>query len=78
MHSQFRDGNRDKVKGHVGLVNEGVSSDDEGEVCVAEWVNTPKDRPIMCTFLKPGSGKKEEMKFTFDITKCDKLFNVLL
>jgi hypothetical protein len=55
-----------------------VPSDDEAEVCVAEWVDTPKDRPITCTFLKPGSGKKKEVRFTFDITKCDKLFDVLL
>jgi hypothetical protein len=55
-----------------------VPSDDEVEVCVVEWVDTPKDRPITCTFLKPGSGKKKEVRFTFDITKCDKIFDVLL
>jgi hypothetical protein len=55
-----------------------VPSDDEAEVCVAEWVDTPKDKPITCTFLKPGPGKKKEVRFTFDITKCDKLFDVLL
>jgi hypothetical protein len=60
------------------LEDEGLPSDDEAKVCVADWVDTPKDKPIMCTFLKPGMGKKEEMRFTFDTTKCDKLFDVLL
>jgi hypothetical protein len=45
---------------------------------VAEWVDTPKGKPMTCPFLKPESGKKGEMKFTFDIFKCDKLFDVLL
>jgi hypothetical protein len=78
MHSRFRNGNKDREKGNVGLVEENVPSDDEAEVWLAEWVDTPKDKPIMCTFLKPESGKREEMRFTFDITKCDKLFDVLL
>jgi hypothetical protein len=47
-------------------------------VCVAEWVDTSKDKPITCTFLKPGPGKKDEMKFAFDVTKCDNLFDALL
>jgi hypothetical protein len=28
--------------------------------------------------LEVGTPKKEEMRFMFDITKCDKLFDVLL
>jgi hypothetical protein len=31
------------------------------EVCVDEWVDTPKDKPISCTFLKPNVGWKEEI-----------------
>jgi hypothetical protein len=30
------------------------------------------------SFSEAGRGKKDEMKFTFDMSKCDKLFNVLL
>jgi hypothetical protein len=40
--------------------------------------DTPKDKHIACSFLKPGPGKRDEMKFTFDVSKCDKLFDVLL
>lgn len=43
---------------------------------MAEWVDTPK--PIPCPFLKSNLGKREEMRYTFDVSKCDKLFDVLL
>jgi hypothetical protein len=45
---------------------------------VADWVDTPKNKPMSCAFLKPESRKKEDLKFTFDVSKCDKLFDVLL
>jgi hypothetical protein len=48
------------------------------EVCTAEWVDMPKSKLVTCPFLKPGPGKKDEMQFTFDLTKCDKFFDVLL
>ena len=48
-------------------------SDSEGEVEVelAEWVSNRK--PIACPF-----GKKEPEKFGFDISKADKIFDLLL
>ena len=48
-------------------------SDSEGEVEVelAEWVSNRK--PIACPF-----GKKKPKKFGFDITKADKIFDLLL
>jgi hypothetical protein len=46
--------------------------------CVAEWVDTPKRRSISCSFLKPNTNKKGEMQYTFDVTKYDRLFNVLV
>ena len=48
-------------------------SDSEGEVEVelAEWVSNRK--PIACPF-----GKKEPEKFSFDVTKADKIFDLLL
>jgi hypothetical protein len=41
-----------------------------------EWVDTPK--PVSCPFLRPNTDRKEEMRYTFDVTKCDKLFDVLV
>jgi hypothetical protein len=45
---------------------------------MVEWVDTPRDKPLSCSLLKSSPGKKEEVKFTFDVSKCDKLFDVLL
>jgi hypothetical protein len=69
-----------KKKEHtsVGLVEDNTGSDDHAKVCVSEWVDTPRGKPMVCSFLKPGAGGKEEMCFTFEVTKCDKLFDVLL
>jgi hypothetical protein len=53
-----------------------VSSDEDTEVCVTEWIDAPKGKPVTCPFLKLSPGKREEMKFMFDVTKCDKLFDV--
>jgi hypothetical protein len=67
-----------KDKLGVNCVNKDSTSEEDTEVCVAEWVDTPKDRPLVCSFLKPSLGKKDEVKFAFDVTKCDKLFDTLL
>jgi hypothetical protein len=58
-------------------VDEETLSEDT-DVCVAMWVDTAKDKPLACSFLRPSHGKREEVKFTFDVSKCDKLFDVLL
>jgi uncharacterized protein YodC (DUF2158 family) len=39
-------------------------------------VHTPK--PISCSFLKLNAGRKDEIKYMFDMSKCDKLFDVLM
>jgi hypothetical protein len=55
------------------------ADDEEGnEICVAEWVEKPRDKPISCSFLKPNGGWREEMRYTFDVSKCDRLFVLLL
>jgi hypothetical protein len=53
-----------------------LTSDEDAKICVAEWVDMPK--PISCSFLKPSAWQKDEMKYTFDVSKCDKLFDVLV
>jgi hypothetical protein len=62
----------------MGTIDDDVSSDKDTEVCVTKWVEAPTGKPVTCSFLKPGTGKKDEMKFTFDVSKCDKLFDMLL
>jgi hypothetical protein len=45
---------------------------------VAKWVDTPKGKPVAYSFLKLGPMQREEMKFMFGVSKCNKLFDVLL
>ena len=60
------------------MLEPNTDSDEETDVCMAKWVDAPKSRPMVCAFLKPSPGKREEMKYTFDVSKCDKLFDILL
>jgi hypothetical protein len=60
-------------------VDEEADNEEGNEICVAEWVEKPGDRPISCSsFLKPDGGQREEMRYTFDVSKCDRLFDLLL
>jgi hypothetical protein len=55
------------------------ADDEEGnEICVSEWDEKPRDKPISCSFLKPNGGQSDEMRYTFDVMKCDHLFDLLL
>jgi hypothetical protein len=62
----------------VNRVSDDTVSNDEDGVYVAEWVDTAKGQPLACSFLKPIPGKRDEMKYTFDVSMCDMLFDVLL
>jgi hypothetical protein len=76
--SWFCEGSRDKEHNTMGAVDGETSSDEDAEVCVVEWVEAPKGKSVVCSFLKPGPRKKDAMKFMFDVSKCDKLFDMLL
>jgi hypothetical protein len=55
------------------------ADDEEGnEICVTKWVEKPEDKPISCSLLRPNRGRRDEMRYTFDVTKCDCLFDLLL
>jgi hypothetical protein len=75
--SRFREINT-KEESTVNCVGEDSVSDDDAGVYIAEWVDMPRDKPLTCSFLKPRPGKRDDVKFTFDVTKCDKLFDLLL
>jgi hypothetical protein len=77
-HSRFREGSKEKERASIGLVEDGPDGDDGTDVCMAEWVDTPKKKPMTCPFLKPRPRKKEQMCFKFNVSNCDKLFDVLL
>jgi hypothetical protein len=55
--SRFRDSaNKDKEKHHVNFVDEEADNEEGNEICVAERVENPKDKPISCSLLKPNGG----------------------
>jgi hypothetical protein len=68
----------DKEKLQVPFLEEEADDEEGNEICVAEWVEIPGDKPISCSFLKPNGGWRDEMGYTFDVTKCDRLFDLLL
>jgi hypothetical protein len=77
--SQFRDNaKKDKEKHHISFMDEEADDEEGNEICVAEWVEKPGDKPISCSSLKPNVGWREEMRYTFDVSKCDRLFDLLL
>ena len=54
-------------------------SDDEGDIYAAEFVWPSKAKPFTCNDLKLiHKNRDEEMKFTFNIAKCDRIFDALL
>jgi hypothetical protein len=55
------------------------SNNSDKEVYVAEFVWPSKEKSYSCSSLKPASeGRQEEIKFTFDVSKCDHLFDEVL
>ena len=48
------------------------SEEEQETVALAEWIQKSK-KPVTCPF-----GKKEPVSYVFDITKADKIFDLLL
>jgi hypothetical protein len=54
-------------------------NDSDKEVYAAEFVWPSKEKSYSCSSLKPASkGRQEEIKFTFDVSRCDRIFDELL
>jgi hypothetical protein len=75
--SRFRD-SANKEKRHFNFVDEEADDEEGNKICVVEWVEKPRDKPISCSFLKSNGERREEMRYTFDVSKCDCLFDLLL
>jgi hypothetical protein len=55
------------------------SDDEEADMCIAKWSWGSKSKPFICSTLKPASkSRQDEMHYTFDVTKCDRIFDYLL
>ncbi|MBE1615956.1 hypothetical protein IDF54_13930, partial [Flavobacterium sp. SaA2.13] len=63
----------------VHVINYGYSDDEGKEIYAAEFVCPSKAKPCSCPSLKPvQKNRREEIKFTFDVDKCDRVFDELL
>jgi hypothetical protein len=77
--TRFRDSaDKDKEKHHINFMDEEVDDEEGNEICVSDWIEKPRDKPISCSFLKPNGERREEMRCMFDVLKCDRLFDLLL
>ena len=64
---------------HIVEYDSDSSYDGDKEVYATEFVWTVSAKPFTCTSLKPTQKNlQEEMKFTFDVSKCDRIFDELL
>jgi hypothetical protein len=55
------------------------SDDDEADMCIAEWSWASKFKPFICSSLNLTSkSRQDEIRFIFDVTKCDMIFDYLL
>jgi hypothetical protein len=52
--SRFQDNaNKEQEKHQVHFLEEEPNDEEGNEICVAEWVENPRDKPISCSFLNP-------------------------
>jgi hypothetical protein len=64
---------------HIIDYDSNSSNDSDKEVYAAEFVWPSKEKSYSCSSLKPASkGRQEEIKFTFDVSKGDRIFDELL
>jgi hypothetical protein len=62
----------------VEYTNESLD-DEEADMCVAKWSWASKFKSFILSSLKPASkSRQDEICFTFDVTKCDRIFDYLL
>jgi hypothetical protein len=55
------------------------ASDSDKEIYVTEFIWPYKEKSYSCSSLKPYSKhRQEEIKFTFDVSKYDRIFDELL
>jgi hypothetical protein len=76
-----RGSDKHRNKHHVNMVeySSESSDDEEADMCVAEWNWASKSKQFVCSSLKPTSNsRQDEMCYTFDVVKCDRIFDYLL
>jgi hypothetical protein len=63
----------------IHLVERDSSDDESADVYTAEFVWPTKVKSFACSSLHPvQKNRQEEIKFTFNVAKCDRIFDELL
>jgi hypothetical protein len=76
-----RSSDKPRNEHHINIVeySSKFSDDEETDMCVAEWSWESKSKPFVCSSLKLTSkSRQDEMRYTFDVAKCDRIFDYLL
>jgi hypothetical protein len=56
-----------------------TSDDEDVNMCVVEWNWASKSKPFICSSLKSAlKSQQDEIRYIFDIAKCDRIFDYLL
>jgi hypothetical protein len=64
---------------HIVECDQSSSDDESTEIYAAEMVWPKQAKSLACSSLQPIQKKwQEEVKFTFNVGKCDKIFDELL
>jgi hypothetical protein len=64
---------------HIVEYDQSSSDDESKKVHAAEMVWPKQDKSLACSSMQPVQKKQlEEVKFTFNVGKCDKIFDELL
>ena len=62
----------------IHVLNCDSSDDESNQIYVAEFVWSSNHKPSTCASLKPiPKNRHDEVKFTFDVSKCDRIFDKL-
>jgi hypothetical protein len=76
--SRFKETSK-SVARTIHLIERDRSDDESADVYTAEFIWPTKAKSSACSFLQPvQKNRQEEIKFTFNIAKCDKIFDELL
>jgi hypothetical protein len=76
-----RSSDKPRNEHHINIVeySSESSDDEEADMCVAEWSWGYKSKPFVYSSLKSTSkSRQDEMRYTFDASKCDRIFDYWL
>jgi hypothetical protein len=76
-----RSNNKPRNGRHVNMIEYSSESlnNEKADMCVAKWNWRSKSKIFICSSLKPTSkSPQDKMYYTFNVGKCDRIFDYLL